>query len=86
MSSSSEDLINEKFDKIEADLNNILKMYDFAEKLYPYENIRNGEKITEHLERRNQVGLLNYEPSLFIFRNAYFFGFISTLIMSRGYA
>ncbi len=32
--------LDKKFDRISNDVSSILEVYDFAEKLYPYENIR----------------------------------------------
>lgn len=34
--------LSERLDRIVSDIDEVTELYDFAEKLYPYENIREG--------------------------------------------
>ena len=38
--------LNHKLDRIEGDLQGLVELYDFAEKLYPYDNLREGNSVT----------------------------------------
>lgn len=38
--------LNEKLDRVNNDVSQIIELYDFAEKLYPYENIRQPLKVS----------------------------------------
>ena len=37
--------LNEKLDRVSNDVSQIIELYDFAEKLYPYENIRQPVQV-----------------------------------------
>ena len=37
--------LNDKLDRVSGDVNQLIELYDFAEKLYPYENIREPTKV-----------------------------------------
>jgi hypothetical protein len=37
--------LNQKLDRIAGDVNQLIELYDFAEKLYPYQNIREPLKV-----------------------------------------
>lgn len=38
--------VNSKVDKIRGDVSNLIELYDYAEKLYPYENLREPRKVS----------------------------------------
>ena len=37
--------VNQKVDRINGDVQNLIELYDFAEKLYPYENLREEQSV-----------------------------------------
>jgi len=37
--------LNDKLDRVSGDISQLVELYDFAEKLYPYENIREPTKV-----------------------------------------
>lgn len=37
--------LNDKLDRVSGDISQLVELYDFAEKLYPYENIRAPTKV-----------------------------------------
>jgi hypothetical protein len=41
--------LQDKLDRTQGDLNKIIDLYDFAEKLYPYENIRGPLQVKQRL-------------------------------------
>lgn len=38
--------VNQKLDRIQKDVNNLVELYDFAEKIYSYENLREGNSVS----------------------------------------
>ena len=36
---------NDKISRVNADISNIIELYDYAEKLYPYHNIREATSV-----------------------------------------
>jgi len=38
--------LDQKLERIGGDVNNLIELYDFAEKLYPYEKIREPTKVS----------------------------------------
>jgi len=41
--------LQDKLDRTQADLNKIIDLYDYAEKLYPYDQIRGPQQVIEKL-------------------------------------
>ena len=41
--------LQDKLDRTQADLNKIIELYDYAEKLYPYDQIRGPQQVIETL-------------------------------------
>ena len=37
--------LDQKLDRVTGDIGNIIELYDFAQKVYPYENIRAPLKV-----------------------------------------
>ena len=48
--------LDQKLDRINGDISQLVDLYDFAEKLYPYENIREPTKV----KYSNLTHLYNY--------------------------
>ena len=40
--------LGEKIDRINNDIQQVIELYDYAEKLYPYENIRSEPTLNEN--------------------------------------
>ena len=38
--------IDDKIDRINGDISNIIDLYDYAEKLYPYTNLREANSVS----------------------------------------
>ncbi len=42
--------LQDKLDRTQGDLNKIIELYDYAEKLYPYDNIRGARQVTSNFQ------------------------------------
>ena len=41
--------LDQKLERVGGDVNNLIELYDYAEKLYPYEKIREPTKVQRRL-------------------------------------
>jgi hypothetical protein len=44
--------LGDKLDRINSDVEKIISLYDYAEKLYPYEKIRDQRKVSAPFHKR----------------------------------
>mmetsp|Transcript_37992 Transcript_37992/g.27978 ORF Transcript_37992/g.27978 Transcript_37992/m.27978 type:complete len:116 (+) Transcript_37992:35-382(+) len=72
-------------DKMVTDVDKIIELYDYAEKLYPYDNIRPDRKLNEHQQRRNVASPHLKNPYAFNQGNGYY-GLLFVYLMSRAEA
>ena len=75
--------VNQKVDRISGDVQNLLSLYDFAEKLYPYSNLREGDSLNENERRRQQVQFASYHDGRQYLNGTGFWGLTTMLLMAR---
>ena len=70
--------------KLEGQVDDIMGMYDFAEKLYPYEQVHGDYSLNEDERRRNMVKFQSYGlASPDIFQNVALWGMGALYLFSR---
>jgi hypothetical protein len=69
---------------LEGQVDEILSLYDLAEKAYPYQNLRGDRTLNEDAHRRETVAFSNYGAgSTQIVQGSSLWGFASTYFFSR---
>ncbi len=88
--------LSQKLDRTQNDLSQIIELYDFAEKLLPYENIRGPfqvsssqkriiifNQLNENDQRRNVAHLASYGDGQAYLNGCGFWGFMTLILMNR---
>ena len=69
---------------LEGQIDEILSLYDLAEKAYPYQNLRGDRNLNEDAHRRETVALTSYGPgSTQIVAGSSVWGLATTYLFSR---